>query len=230
MSIIPSQNTNNQNKEIKNNETQKTTQKIGNYEIIKIIGEGTFGKVKLAKNIPTGELVAIKILEKSKIEDNDDLACVTREIKFLKGLHHINLISLYEIIETARNYYIIMEYAENELFSYIVSNNYLSEEISSFFYIQILSTTESIYSNKIVHWDLKPENILLTCNNNLINIIDFGLSNKYIMKMCIKNCLWLTLLCSRRNMIDTSLSIELNSNMSKIHNMKLSFIPNKILI
>ncbi len=48
--------------------------------------------------------------------------------------------------------------------------------------------------------------------------------------MCIKNCLWLTLLCSRRNMIDTSLSIELNSNMSKIHNMKLSFIPNKILI
>ena len=179
MSIIPSQNTNNQNKEIKNNETQKTTQKIGNYEIIKIIGEGTFGKVKLAKNIPTGELVAIKILEKSKIEDNDDLACVTREIKFLKGLHHINLISLYEIIETARNYYIIMEYAENELFSYIVSNNYLSEEISSFFYIQILSAIEYIHSHKIVHRDLKPENILLTYNNNLIKIIDFGLANKY---------------------------------------------------
>ena len=183
MSIIPSQNTNNQNKEIKNNETQKTTQKIGNYEIIKIIGEGTFGKVKLAKNIPTGELVAIKILEKSKIEDNDDLACVTREIKFLKGLHHINLISLYEIIETARNYYIIMEYAENELFSYIVSNNYLSEEISSFFYIQILSAIEYIHSHKIVHRDLKPENILLTYNNNLIKIIDFGLANKYTMKM-----------------------------------------------
>ena len=179
MSIIPSQNTNNQNKEIKNNEPQKTTQKIGNYEIIKIIGEGTFGKVKLAKNIPTGELVAIKILEKSKIEDNDDLACVTREIKFLKGLHHINLISLYEIIETARNYYIIMEYAENELFSYIVSNNYLSEEISSFFYIQILSAIEYIHSHKIVHRDLKPENILLTYNNNLIKIIDFGLANKY---------------------------------------------------
>ena len=105
---------------------------LSNYKYIKTIGEGTFGKVKLAKNIPTGELVAIKILEKSKIEDNDDLACVTREIKFLKGLHHINLISLYEIIETARNYYIIMEYAENEFFSYII--------LSSFFlYSNIIS-------------------------------------------------------------------------------------------
>ena len=177
---IPSDNIE-QNKtiEIKIEEQHKTIKKLANYEMIKIIGEGTFGKVKLAKNIPTGELVAIKILEKSKIEDNDDLKCVTREIKFLKELNHINLISLYEIIETGRNYYIIMEYAENELFSYIVSNNYLSEEISSFFYIQILSSIEYIHLHKIVHRDLKPENILLTCNNNLIKIIDFGLANKY---------------------------------------------------
>ena len=76
MNIIPSENP---NKEIKNNQPQ-TTQKIRNYEIIKTIGEGTFGKVKLAKNILTGELVAIKILEKSNIENNDDLVCVNREI------------------------------------------------------------------------------------------------------------------------------------------------------
>ena len=119
----------------------KKTSKISNYEIIKTIGEGTFSKVKLGIHIPTGEKVAIKILEKSKIEDNDDLACVTREIKFLKGLHHINLISLYEIIETARNYYIIMEYAENELFSYIVSNNYLIFLYSNFIINRIYSFT-----------------------------------------------------------------------------------------
>ena len=76
MNISPSENP---NKEITNNQPQ-TTQKIRNYEIIKTIGEGTFGKVKLAKNIQTGELVAIKILEKSKIENNDDLVCVNREI------------------------------------------------------------------------------------------------------------------------------------------------------
>ena len=158
---------------------RKTISKIGDYEIIKTIGEGTFGKVKLAKNIPTNELVAIKILEKAKLNDKEDLNNIMKEIKFLKTFNHINIISLYEIIETEMNYYIIMEYAENELFSYIVEKNYLNEEIASFFYIQILSSIEYIHKKKICHRDLKPENILLTNNNEIIKIIDFGLANIY---------------------------------------------------
>ena len=156
--------------------------KIGNYEIIKTMGEGTFGKVKLAIHIPTNEKVAIKILEKSKIEDNDDLICINREISFLKNLNHINIISLYEIIENSEYYYIIMEYAENDLFSYIVQNNFLSEEIASLFYFQIINAIEHIHKYKIVHRDLKPENILLTKNNLIIKIIDFGLANSYKKK------------------------------------------------
>ena len=157
----------------------KSTIKIGNYEIIKTIGEGTFGKVKLGKNIPTEELVAIKIFEKSKINDDDDLTCINNEIQFLKNLNHPNIISLYEIIESETNIYIIMEYAEKELFSYIVSNNYLSEKEASNFYIQILSVIEYIHNNKIVHRDLKPENILLSNDNKILKIIDFGLANNY---------------------------------------------------
>ena len=159
---------------------RKTISKIGNYEIIKTIGEGTFGKVKLAKNIPTNELVAIKILEKAKLNDKEDLNNIMKEIKFLKTFNHINIISLYEIIETEMNYYIIMEYAENELFSYIVENNYLDEETASFFFIQIIFSIEYIKKKKkIAHRDLKPENILLTNNNEIIKIIDFGLANIY---------------------------------------------------
>ena len=153
--------------------------KIGNYQIIKTMGEGTFGKVKLGIHIPTNEKVAIKILEKSKIEDNDDLKCINREISFLKTLNHINIISLYEIIENSEYYYLIMEYAENDLFSYIVENNYLSEEISSLFYYQLINAIEYIHKNKIAHRDLKPENILLTRNNSILKIIDFGLANSY---------------------------------------------------
>ena len=159
---------------------RKTISKIGDYEIIKTIGEGTFGKVKLAKNIPTNELVAIKILEKAKLNDKEDLNNIMKEIKFLKTFNHINIISLYEIIETEMNYYIIMEYAENELFSYIVENNYLDEETASFFFIQIIFSIEYIHKKKkIAHRDLKPENILLTNNNEIIKIIDFGLANIY---------------------------------------------------
>jgi 5'-AMP-activated protein kinase catalytic alpha subunit len=153
--------------------------KIGNYEIIKTLGEGTFGKVKLAIHIPTNEKVAIKILEKSRIEDNEDLECINREITFLKTLNHINIISLYEIIENSEYYYIIMEYAENDLFTFIVQNNFLSEETASLFYYQIIKVIEYIHKYKIVHRDLKPENILLTNNNTIIKIIDFGLANSY---------------------------------------------------
>ncbi len=153
--------------------------KIGNYEIIKTLGEGTFGKVKLAIHIPTNEKVAIKILEKSRIEDNEDLQCINREITFLKTLNHINIISLYEIIENSEYYYIIMEYAENDLFTFIVQNNFLSEETASLFYYQIIKVIEYIHKYKIVHRDLKPENILLTNNNTIIKIIDFGLANSY---------------------------------------------------
>ena len=161
------------------NNYKKSATIIGNYEIIKTIGEGTFGKVKLAKNIPSNELVAIKVLEKTKINDNEDLSCIKNEIKFLKKLNHPNIISLYEIIETKTHYFIVMEYAEKDLFSYIVSNHFLNESEASYFYIQILFVIEYIHNNHIVHRDLKPENILLTNNNSLLKIIDFGLANKY---------------------------------------------------
>lgn len=67
------------------------------YNIQKTIGEGTFGKVKLAIHIPTNQYVAIKILNKSKIEDEDEIFRITREIKYLKYLNHRNIIQIYEV-------------------------------------------------------------------------------------------------------------------------------------
>ncbi len=132
----------------KNQNKYKKTSKISNYEIIKTIGEGTFSKVKLGIHIPTGEKVAIKILEKSKIEDNEDLQCINREISFLKNLSHPNIISIYEIIETKESFYIIMEYAENDLFSFIVQKNFLNETLAKNFYLQIILSIEYIHKKK----------------------------------------------------------------------------------
>jgi serine/threonine protein kinase len=70
---------------------------IGNYRLEKTIGEGTFGKVKLGLHLPTEEQVAIKILEKDKIQDKEDLDRITREINFLKKLKHQNIIKIYEV-------------------------------------------------------------------------------------------------------------------------------------
>jgi 5'-AMP-activated protein kinase catalytic alpha subunit len=68
-----------------------------NVKIEKTIGEGTFGKVKLGIHLTTGEKVAIKILEKEKILEPEDLERVNREISYLKKLNHQNIIKIYEV-------------------------------------------------------------------------------------------------------------------------------------
>ena len=125
---------------------------VGNYRIEKTIGEGTFGKVKLAVHVPTGEQVAIKILEKSKIHDQEELERVEKEIKYLKMLNHPNIIQIYEIIENSKNFYLVMEYAPGgELFNYIVKNEKISENESSYFFSQIIHGIEEIHKKKICH-------------------------------------------------------------------------------
>ena len=112
---------------------------LENYTFIKTIGEGTFGKVKLAIHKLTQEKVAIKILEKKKINNEKDLERIKKEIKYLKMLNHPNIVKIYEIIENENNFYISMEYVSGgELFNYIVKNKRLNEIEASFFYSQIL--------------------------------------------------------------------------------------------
>jgi 5'-AMP-activated protein kinase, catalytic alpha subunit len=124
-------------------------------------------------------LVAVKILEKSRIRDKTDVERVIREIRILKEIEHPAFVKLYEIIENIDRIYLIMEYASGgELFDYIVSKDRLSERESHSFYMQILNGIEYLHSKGIAHRDLKPENLLLDSEKR-IKIVDFGLSNKY---------------------------------------------------
>jgi 5'-AMP-activated protein kinase catalytic alpha subunit len=81
------------------------------FVILRTLGKGSFGKVKEALHILTGEKVAIKILEKSKIKGKDDLKRVKREIFLMKKLRHPNITRLYEVIETDKFFFLVMEYA-----------------------------------------------------------------------------------------------------------------------
>lgn len=161
---------------------------LKDYKIIKTIGEGTFGKVKLGIHIPTSIEVGIKILEGSKIIEKDDYERISREIIFLKQINHKNIIQIYEIIEYDNNFYIIMELASGgELYDYIINKKRLSVQEASLFFIQILDGLEYMHSLSIAHRDLKPENILLT-EDKLIKIIDFGLSNSYLNSILNTPC------------------------------------------
>ena len=123
--------------------------------------------------------VAVKILEKEKINDQKDVERITREIKILKKVRHPNVIQLYEIIETEKELFMIMEHANGgELFDFIVRNTRLNEKQAAIFYWELISGIEYLHKSGVCHRDLKPENLLLDYDNSL-KIVDFGLSNMY---------------------------------------------------
>ena len=150
---------------------------LSDYNIKGIIGKGTFSIVKLGEHKKTKEKVAIKIMQKNKILSKDDLIRIEREIEILKRLNHPNVIKIHKIYDDEKKFYIIMEFCENgELFNRIVEKKYLTEDEAALFYYQLINGLEYIHKNNIVHRDLKPENLLLS-KNDLLKIIDFGLSN-----------------------------------------------------
>ncbi|CAD8070100.1 unnamed protein product [Paramecium sonneborni] len=155
------------------------SQKVQNYILDRTLGRGTFGKVRLGYHTICKEYVAVKILQKNKIENNADLDRVQREISILRKVNHENIIKLYEILESDQNLYLVMEYAKGgELFDYIVKKHQLSELIAARLFIQLINAVEYLHSLNISHRDLKPENLLLDEQRNL-KVADFGLSNLY---------------------------------------------------
>ena len=157
---------------------EKENSEINDYILKEDIGQGNFGKVKLAVNKLTNEEYAIKIINK-KIMKIKMKNVIFKENQIITKFNHINVIYVYEIIETAEYYYIVMEYCKRgELFNYIVQHQRLSEEEASNFFYQIINGVEHIHSKGIAHRDLKPENILLT-EDKIVKIIDFGLSHEF---------------------------------------------------
>jgi len=161
------------------NENKQREVMIGDYIVKHTIGKGTFSRVKLGINKYTGEKVAIKMLDKLKIVEKEDLERIIREMRMLSELDNEHVIKVYQIYEDDNHYLIIMEYCEGgELFNYIVEKQRLSENETAFFYYQIIKGVEYIHSKGIAHRDLKPENLLLD-KDKKIKIIDFGLSNYF---------------------------------------------------
>jgi len=143
------------------------------YDIKETIGSGGFGKVKRAIHLPTGETVAIKIMDKNKL--GDDLPRVQTEMKALRALHHPSICRLYEQLETTRKIFLVLEYCSGgELFDYIVDKDKLDEQEARQFFREICGAVAYMHSKGFAHRDLKPENILID-EDHKIKLIDFGL-------------------------------------------------------
>ena len=150
------------------------------YDVKEKLGNGKFGLVKLGINKHTKEKVAIKIMNKKKI-DSSDIELMRTEIEILKIFQHPNIIRLYDIFENIDYIYIIMEYCPGgDLFSYLEQRKFkILEERATIIMNKICEAVFYFQSYfGVIHRDLKPENVLLTSSSDDsdIRILDFGLS------------------------------------------------------
>ncbi|XP_014249998.1 serine/threonine-protein kinase MARK2-like isoform X4 [Cimex lectularius] len=151
---------------------------IGKYRLLKTIGKGNFAKVKLARHVPTGKEVAIKIIDKTQLNPGS-LQKLFREVRIMKLLDHPNIVKLFQVIETEKTLYLVMEYASGgEVFDYLVLHGRMKEKEARAKFRQIVSAVQYCHQKKIIHRDLKAENLLLDSEMN-IKIADFGFSNEF---------------------------------------------------
>ncbi|XP_067280179.1 serine/threonine-protein kinase MARK2 isoform X8 [Pseudorasbora parva] len=153
---------------------------IGCYRLLKTIGKGNFAKVKLAKHVLTGKEVAVKIIDKTQL-NSSSLQKLFREVRIMKLLNHPNIVKLFEVIETEKTLYLVMEYASGgEVFDYLVAHGRMKEKEARAKFRQIVSAVQYCHQKCIVHRDLKAENLLLDADMN-IKIADFGFSNEFTL-------------------------------------------------
>ncbi|XP_072546911.1 serine/threonine-protein kinase SIK3 homolog isoform X3 [Salminus brasiliensis] len=159
--------------------------RVGYYEIERTIGKGNFAVVKLATHVITKAKVAIKIVDKTQLDD-ENLKKIFREVQIMKMLRHPHIIRLYQVMETERMIYLVTEYASGgEIFDHLVAHGRMAEKDARRKFKQIVAAVHFCHCRNIVHRDLKAENLLLDHNLN-IKIADFGFSNMFSRGQLLK--------------------------------------------
>ncbi|PVI05961.1 serine/threonine protein kinase-like protein Kin1 [Periconia macrospinosa] len=169
----------------------------GQWALGKTIGQGSMGKVKLAKHTDNGEQVAVKIVPRQSTDthhsqadreraDHSKEVRTAREAAIVSLLNHPYICGMRDVVRTNYHWYMLFEYVNGgQMLDYIISHGRLKEKQARKFARQIASALDYCHRNSIVHRDLKIENILISKTGD-IKIIDFGLSNLFSPRNLLK--------------------------------------------
>ncbi|SOV17109.1 RAC-beta serine/threonine protein kinase [Plasmodium sp. gorilla clade G2] len=150
------------------------------FNYLKVIGEGSYGKVMLVKHLQNKKLYAMKILRKENILSKNQIEHTRVERNVLKCVSHPFIVKMYYAFQTTQKLYFILEYCPGgELFFHLSKLREFSEETAKFYSSEIILALEYLHELNIIYRDLKPENVLLDELGH-IRLTDFGLSKEGI--------------------------------------------------
>lgn len=154
---------------------------INDYLVIRLLGRGSFGKVKLVESITTGQVLAMKIIAapKTKVNEKRRIA-IQREIAVMKRLAHPNMVRLYEVLGNPKSgkLYLILQYISGGTIAKKLTNTTvqpIDEDTLKYQARQLVNVLKYLQINGVVHRDIKPDNILVDEQGNAF-LSDFGVS------------------------------------------------------
>lgn len=155
---------------------------VDDFDFLKTVGRGSFGKVMKVRYKPTGEIYAMKILRKEMIIKENMVSHTKAEKTILQQVDHPFIVSLVFAFQTEEKLYLVLDFlAGGELFFHLKEETKFTLERSKFYAAEIVLAIEHLHKHDIIYRDLKPENVVLDKDGHIC-LTDFGLA-----KTCISN-------------------------------------------
>ncbi|CAG2064844.1 unnamed protein product [Timema podura] len=142
------------------------------YEVLALIGEGSFGRVYKAKILTSDKIIALKAIRKCGRTEKE-LRSLRQECEIQRNLNHPNIIEMLDSFETDTEIVVVTEYADKGLHEILSTEGYLSEERVQKIVCDLLSALYYLHSRRVLHRDLKPQNVLMEASG-VAKLCDFG--------------------------------------------------------
>jgi len=164
-----------------NKEVEADRVKVNDFQSLKVIGKGSFGKVLQVRYKKTGQIFAMKVLNKKTILDRNELDHTRAEKNILMRLTCPFLVRLYYSFQTQDKLYFVMDYVNGgELFFHLQKEKTFAPKRVQFYGAEIVVGLEYLHNQGVIYRDLKPENILITAEGHIC-MTDFGISKEGLL-------------------------------------------------
>jgi serine/threonine protein kinase len=151
---------------------------MDDFDLLAVIGKGSFGKVLQVRKKATGEIFALKILKKKQLAARNQVEHTKTERRVLQSIRHPFVVRLHGAFQTPNKLYMVMDFiGGGELFFHLKKEGRFSEERVMFYVAELVLAIEHLHKHGVVYRDLKPENILIQFDGHLC-VTDFGLSKQ----------------------------------------------------